>query len=253
VAAFLCKQDLPEISPAHLSTCCGLERADLLILIGSSLLQTAAAAAKAWRSGGTNALLISGGIGHSTEDLRRNVRADRRFSGIKVDESSEAKILADVMKSGYGLDGDAILLETRSTNCGANAEESRHVLVDCGMEPSSIIIVQDPLMQRRTVASFERVWQDQPVVRFISAPPFVPLLDVRGGHLAFAHPPEEKLWDLPRYLSLLMGEIPRIRDDASGYGPRGKGYIAHVDIPYEVEAAYDRLLPRFAPYARPVV
>jgi hypothetical protein len=119
------------------------------------------------------------------------------------------------------------------------------------MEPSSIAIVQDPLMQRRTLAAFERVWQDKPAVRFISAPPFVPLLEVRGGQLAFAHPREKDAWNLPRYLALVMGEIPRIRDDASGYGPRGKGYITHVDIPDDVEAAYDRLLPRFGSYARP--
>jgi hypothetical protein len=48
-----------------------------------------------------------------------------------------------------------------------------------------------------------------------------------------------------------MGEMPRIRDDASGYGPRGKGYITHVSSPYEIDAAYDRLLPRFGSYARP--
>jgi hypothetical protein len=39
-----------------------------------------------------------------------------------------------------------------------------------------------------------------------------------------------------------MGEVPRLRDDATGYGPRGRGYIAHVDVPDDVEAAYAELL-----------
>ena len=40
-----------------------------------------------------------------------------------------------------------------------------------------------------------------------------------------------------------MGEIPRLTDDADGYGPRGKNFIAHVDIPTEVRAAHAALQP----------
>ena len=46
---------------------------------------------------------------------------------------------------------------------------------------------------------------------------------------------------MERYLTLLLGEIPRLRDDENGYGPRGKGFLAHVDIPEEVEAAFQLL------------
>lgn len=42
------------------------------------------------------------------------------------------------------------------------------------------------------------------------------------------------MWDMERYVSLLMGETPRLTDDAAGYGPHGAGYIAHVDISEEV-------------------
>lgn len=38
-----------------------------------------------------------------------------------------------------------------------------------------------------------------------------------------------------------MGEVPRLRDDAEGYGPLGKGFIAHVEVPPEVEAAWQTL------------
>lgn len=30
------------------------------------------------------------------------------------------------------------------------------------------------------------------------------------------------------------GEIPRLRDDVNGYGPKGKKFIAHVNIPDKV-------------------
>lgn len=49
------------------------------------------------------------------------------------------------------------------------------------------------------------------------------------------------LWDDQRFYDLLMGEIPRLRDDGNGYGPKGRGFIAHVDIPDDVEAAWTRL------------
>ena len=46
---------------------------------------------------------------------------------------------------------------------------------------------------------------------------------------------------MDRHISLLMGEIPRLSDTPDGYGPRGKGYIAHVDIPPDVENAWREL------------
>jgi hypothetical protein len=53
------------------------------------------------------------------------------------------------------------------------------------------------------------------------------------------------MWDTSRYLTLLMGEIPRLTDDENGYGPRGKGFLAHMDIPTQVRGAWDRLLERY--------
>ena len=49
------------------------------------------------------------------------------------------------------------------------------------------------------------------------------------------------MWPINRYVNLLMGEIPRLSDDANGYGPNGKNYIAHVDIPEKVKVAFDEL------------
>jgi hypothetical protein len=49
------------------------------------------------------------------------------------------------------------------------------------------------------------------------------------------------MWDIDRYINLLMGEIPRLRDDENGYGPKGKNFIAHVDIPEAVDEAFKQL------------
>ena len=50
-----------------------------------------------------------------------------------------------------------------------------------------------------------------------------------------------ELWSMDRFISLVLGEIPRLRDDEEGYGPLGKGFITHVDIHEEVEMAWERL------------
>ena len=47
-----------------------------------------------------------------------------------------------------------------------------------------------------------------------------------------------------------MGEIPRLSDDIDGYGPKGTGYIAHVDIPEEVMTAFNHLKGNYAEYVR---
>lgn len=42
-----------------------------------------------------------------------------------------------------------------------------------------------------------------------------------------------------------MGEIPRLSDDENGYGPKGKDFIAHVDIPTEVKNAFEELCEEY--------
>ncbi len=58
------------------------------------------------------------------------------------------------------------------------------------------------------------------------------------------------MWDMDRYIAPLMGEIPRLSDDAGGYGPQGKGFIAHVDIPGRVENAFLQLQSAYAGMVR---
>ena len=54
------------------------------------------------------------------------------------------------------------------------------------------------------------------------------------------------MWNIDRYITLLMGEIPRLSDDENGYGPRGKNFISHVDIPQEVKYAFEELKVLFS-------
>ncbi|STC85850.1 DUF218 domain [Edwardsiella hoshinae] len=214
--------------------------ADLLILLGNALLATARASFAAVRAGVAPQLLIAGGIGHSTPLLYQALAADPVTAGFASAGRAEAELLAALARQEAGLDVQRIWLETASTNCGENARFSRALLQAQGERPTRILLVQDPLMQRRTLATFQRVWQDQPEVSFASWPTFVPQLVWRAGQWCIDGAPGA-LWSLPRFMSLLLGEIPRLRDDAQGYGPRGRDFIAHVSLPDEVEAAFQRL------------
>ena len=53
------------------------------------------------------------------------------------------------------------------------------------------------------------------------------------------------IWDIDRYISLLLGEIPRLTDDENGYGPKGKDFLAHVDIPADVQNAFRQLCKEY--------
>jgi hypothetical protein len=161
-----------------------------------------------------------------------------------------------------GLDqpsGLSVLVEDQSTNCGANAAKTRQVLEQHGIKsPRSIIVSQDPTMCRRTIASFEQVYADtEQAPALYSWPTFVPAVTgaaepemaetpatpnvaamVSYDAAAMGGVPESGLWEMRRFLDLLLGEIPRLRDDGAGYGPKGKGFITHVDVPARVEEAW---------------
>lgn len=139
-----------------------------------------------------------------------------------------------------------IFLEDRSITCATNATEAHKLLETHGLENlDSIVIIQDPTMVRRTLECFKKEYEAAPKVpRFEGCPVFVPLVSTDADvQLVFTAPniTQGQMWPMKRSLELVMGEIPRMRDDSNGYGPRGKGIIPHVDIPAEVEQAYSRL------------
>ena len=218
-------------------------KADLLVLLGNAVLVTAERAFQAISAGVAPKILIAGGVGHATELLYRAVKQHPLYHDIATAGRSEAEILRDIGLGFFGLTDEHILLENQSTNCGENALRARQVLTAAGERPRTLILTQDPLMQRRTDASFRQVWWDSPDVRFINWPTLVPGFDVKGGGAVWRDQDCAGAWPLPRFVSLLLGEVPRLRDVPGGYGPAGAGFIAHVDIPPHIEAAYARLGP----------
>lgn len=213
---------------------------DAVILAGNAVIPTIDAACRV-ASEQAIPLLISGGIGHSTTFLYAATARHPRYNTVPTTGRAEAAILADIARQFWHIPDDRILIDDQSSNCGENARFTWNLLKQHAPIPQRILVVQDPTMQRRTMATFARVCRDErQSPHFISHPGITPHLQNSENGLVFSGG-GEGLWPVERYLSLVLGELPRLRDDANGYGPAGRDFIAHVEIPPDVEAAWQIL------------
>lgn len=246
LSEFLSDNQLPDLSTTS--------SVDCIVICASAVLHSAEVLFQTLqqRPSLTKTLVLCGGIGHSTKLLYDAVKSHPVYSRIadEIQDLPEANVLERILdeffdRSLITKEGCQILLEPQSTNCGQNASFSRKVLDEAGFQaPATCIIIQDPTMMLRTKASFVKAYEGtQTPVSIVSCPVFVPQVQLsRNGAIEYSDmsPPSE-LWSQSRFLELIMGEIPRLRDDRDGYGPQGRGFIAHVDVPSHIEAAWSRL------------
>ncbi|WP_238155379.1 YdcF family protein [Kribbella soli] len=203
---------------------------DRVVLMGSAVLESVEAAAEAHRAYGAP-ILVSGGIGHSTSFLEDALRQ----RGVEATTGRpESHVFRDLLTSA-GVAPEDVAVEDRSTNCGENAAFTRELI----STPQTLLLIQDPTMQRRTHACFERSFADLAGTTLISRAPLIPWI---GPDRVSAGPDRPEIWTRDRFRSLILGEIHRLSPDV--YGPRGRNFIDHVDIPAEVLAAYNELATR---------
>ncbi|KAJ5729661.1 uncharacterized protein N7483_004169 [Penicillium malachiteum] len=230
---------------------------DCIILCASQVLYGAEMIFETLRSrpGITKYLVLCGGIGHSTALLYDSVTQHNRYSALadRIQGLPEARVLENILDEFFDraritAERCQILVEDRSTNCGQNAMFSRQILEQAGVvAPKTCIISQDPTMMLRTKASFEKTYQNlSSPVCFLGYPGFVPSVQLRQDEWIYTSPAATAgLWTVERFLELILGEVPRLRDGKDGYGPEGRNFISHVDIPPSVEMAWSRLSVMF--------
>lgn len=242
LGAFCGKRDIPFLTREELKNKYGVEQADVMVLFGGSILCGGDVLAKAMKAHVAGKYIIVGGAGHTTETLRLKMNAE--FPEIKTEGLPEAEIFEAYLETQYGLHAD--FLECNSTNCGNNITFLLELLKRNHISCHSIILAQDATMQYRMEAGLRKYAPDMNIINYAVYDAKVVLKD---SELAF-----EKeiwgMWDMERYINLLLGEIVRLSDDCGGYGPKGKNFIAHVAIPAKVREAFSELEKEYAGMVR---
>ena len=231
---FCGKRDIDELTGEKLFERYNLTRADVMVLFGGSILAGGDVLARAIKEGIAEKYIIVGGAGHTTETLRRKVREE--YPDIETEDLPEAEVFQKYLHNVYGCEAD--YLETESTNCGNNITYLLDLLREKSIPCRSIILSQDATMQNRMDAGMRKYVPEDAVI--INYATYSAKILENGGGLQYAEQ-IHGMWTVERYVNLLMGEIPRLTDDLNGYGPKGRGYIAHVDIPEKVRAAFEEL------------
>ena len=125
-----------------------------------------------------------------------------------------------------GVPEEHILIENRSTNTGENILFTKRLLAKEGIDPQRFILVQKPYMERRSYATFRRLWPEKDVLVTSPQVSFDEYLDTYSSQ------------ELSRddVVSIMVGDLQRIK-----LYP-GKGFQIYQEIPGDVWAAYKELV-----------
>lgn len=243
LANFCGKRDIQYLNQIELEKKYGIKQVDIMVLFGGSILSGGDVLADAISNNIAKKYIIVGGEGHTTHALREKIH--KEFPEVEAFGLPEAKIFAIYLKRKYSLEVD--YLEWNSTNCGNNITYLLELLRKNNISLQSIILSQDATMQHRMDAGARKYLpKDKIIINYATYSAKV----VNKNNKLVYESDIFGMWDIQRYITLLMGEIPRLYDDENGYGPKGKGYIAHVDVPNEVYNAFSELKKEYSELIR---
>lgn len=240
---FCGKRDIQNLTQKNLYSVYDIKKVDVFVLFGGSILEGGNVLAEAIKAEIAEKYIIVGGAGHTTETLREIV--GKNFNGIDTKNLSEAEIFNLYIKEMYGLQAD--YLECKSTNCGNNITLLLELMQINHIRCNSIILAQDATMQYRMAATLKKYASDEMLI--INYATYQVNVIQKDDELMYQEQPLG-MWKIDRYITLLMGEIPRLSDNENGYGPLGKNFISHVDIPQEVKYAFEELKGIFSESVR---
>lgn len=184
--------------------------ADAILVLCSHDIAVAETAARLFLEGRAPLLIFSGGLGSITRQLWSEPEADQ-FA---------RKAIA------LGVPPDRILIENRSTNTGENILLTKALLAAKGLDPRSFIVVQKPYMERRSYATFRKLWPEKQV---IVTSPQVTLDQYLGKY-------SNDALSMADVISIMVGDLQRIRLYPD------KGFQIPQDIPDDVWDAFGELV-----------
>ncbi len=187
-----------------------IEKSDAILVLCSHDKRVAERAAQLFLEDWAPLLIFSGGLGSITRTFWTEPEADQ-FAAIAIR---------------MGVPQENILIENRSTNTGENLRFTRRLLFEKGIDPQKFIVVQKPYMERRSFATFRKIWPQKEVTVTSPQAAFDEYLD--------SHANEELSAD--EVISIMVGDLQRIKVYAE------KGYQIQQEIPPEVWSAYEELV-----------
>jgi uncharacterized SAM-binding protein YcdF (DUF218 family) len=187
-----------------------LEKADAILVLCSHDKRVAETGAQLFLDGWAPLLIFAGGLGSVTRGLWTEPEADQ-FAEIAI---------------GMGVPCESILIENRSTNTGENVLFTRQLLAEKQIDPRRFILVQKPYMERRSFATFRKLWPEKECV---VTSPRVSFDEYLAGYT-------NKEFSKEDVISIMVGDLQRIRLYAE------KGFQIHQEIPPDVWSAYEELV-----------
>jgi uncharacterized SAM-binding protein YcdF (DUF218 family) len=186
-----------------------LAKADAILVLCSHDERVAERGAQLFLEGWAPLLIFSGGQGAITKHLWTEPEAER-FARIAVDLS---------------VPRERILVEGRSTNTGENIEFTKKLLEDRGLDPEKFIVVQKPYMERRSYATFRKLWPEK---ELLVTSPQVSFQDYLAQYAHGSLSPED-------VISIMVGDLQKIKLYPA------RGFQIEQEIPSEVWTAYEKL------------
>ena len=183
-----------------------LEPCDVILVQGSHDLRVAERGAQLYLEGWAPLVVFSGGLGNLTRGLFDEPEGDK---------------FARIARR-MGVPASAIRVESRSTNTGENVHFTRRLLEEEGLDPERFLLVQKPYMERRTWATFRKVWPEKKAI-------------VTSPRISWEDYPTDEI-PKERVIQIMVGDLQRIRL----YPERG--FQIAQEIPARVWAAYERLV-----------
>jgi uncharacterized SAM-binding protein YcdF (DUF218 family) len=183
-----------------------LPPSDVILVQGSHDLRVAERGAELFLQGLAPLLVFSGGLGNLTREIW---------------DEPEARKFARIARS-RGVPDESILIEDQSTNTGDNVRFTKRLLEERGIDPKKFILVQKPYMERRTYATFRKVWPEKEAV-------------VTSPTISYDAYPTGEI-PLQKVIHVMVGDLQRIRRYPA------RGFQIEQEIPEPVWEAFERLV-----------
>lgn len=186
------------------------KRSDGIVCLGSHDTRVAERAAELFLKGMASYVVFSGGLGRLTNGIFKE---------------AEAEIFARTAIT-LGVPKDKVFIEKESTNTGDNIICTYKLLKAYNLPVKSLILVQKPYMERRTYATFKKLWPDKTTDVIVTSP-----------QLDFNQYPNNDI-SKEDVINIMVGDLQRIKEYPS------LGFQIYQEIPDEVWNAYLVLVDR---------